>query len=272
MSHPSIAISAEGLTKRYGDDVVAVDSLDLAVERGTVYGFLGPNGAGKTTTMRLLTTLTKPTSGTASVAGVPITDRARLTERIGYLPAEPPVFDELTGREYLRYIARLRELDDGVEAQIDAYLDRFGLADADRRIDGYSTGMKKKIGVIGSVLHDPDVLFLDEPTSGLDPRAARTMRETIAELADREMTVFLSTHILPVADELADTIGVIHEGRLVAEDSPEALKSRASSTDDVDLETVFLEVTQEDTAQQHSAERSEPAADGTMAAASEDHD
>ncbi len=244
-----IAIAAEDLTKRYGD-VLAVDSLDLAVERGEVYGFLGPNGAGKTTTMRMLTSLTKPTDGTASVAGIPVTDRAALTEQIGYLPAEPPVFDELTGREYLRYVARLRELDgEAVEAEIERYLDRFDLDDADRRIDGYSTGMKKKIGVIGSVLHDPAVLFLDEPTSGLDPRAARTMRETIAELAEREMTVFLSTHILPVADELADTVGVISDGRLVAEGPPEKLKARAEAADGhADLETVFLEVTRENAA------------------------
>ncbi len=247
MSPTDVAISTDGLTKRYGEDVLAVDSLDLSVERGAVYGFLGPNGAGKTTTMRMLTTLTKPTSGTASVAGVSITDRAALTERIGYLPAEPPVFEELTGREYLRYVARLRELDgEEVDRRIETYLDRFDLADGDRRIDGYSTGMKKKIGVIGTVLHDPDVLFLDEPTSGLDPRAARTMRETIAELAEQEMTVFLSTHILPVADELADTIGVIHDGKLVAEGPPEELKARAEDTDDADLETVFLEVTRKD--------------------------
>ncbi len=244
-----LAISAEDLTKRYGD-VLAVDSLELAVERGKVYGFLGPNGAGKTTTMRMLTSLTKPTSGKASVAGVPATDRATLTERIGYLPAEPPVFDELTGREYLRYVARLRELDGAaVEEEIERYLDRFALDDADRRIDGYSTGMKKKLGVIGTVLHDPDVLFLDEPTSGLDPRAARTMRETIADLAEREMTVFLSTHILPVADELADTVGVISDGRLVAEGTPAELKARADADGHADLETVFLDVTREQTAQ-----------------------
>ena len=259
MSEQTAAIETDGLTKRYGRDVLAVDDLDLAVKRGDVYGFLGPNGAGKTTTMRILTTLTKPTSGTASVAGIPVTDRAALTERIGYLPAEPPVFDELTGREYLRYVARLRELDgEDVERRVEAYLDRFELADADRRIDGYSTGMKKKLGVIGTILHDPDVLFLDEPTSGLDPRAARTMRETIADLADREMTVFLSTHILPVADELADRLGVINEGRLVAEGSPAELKARAEADDgDADLETVFLNVTRrEETAREQTVTES----------------
>ncbi|ERG89682.1 MAG: ABC-type multidrug transport system, ATPase component [halophilic archaeon J07HX5] len=238
------AIETDGLTKQYGT-VTAVSELKLSIGRGEVYGFLGPNGAGKTTTMRLLTTLTEPTAGTGIVAGVPVTNRAALTERIGYLPAEPPVFDELTGREYLRYIARLRELDDETATgQIEQYLDRFELSADNRRIEGYSTGMQKKLGVIGAVLHDPDVLFLDEPTSGLDPRAARTMRETIAELAEQEMTVFLSTHVLPIADELADTIGVIHDGKLVAEGPPTELTAR--SADGTDLESVFLELTRED--------------------------
>jgi ABC-2 type transport system ATP-binding protein len=256
MGDGDAAISARGLTKRYGE-VVAVRDLDMTVERGTVYGFLGPNGAGKTTTMRMLTTLTKPSAGQAQVAGFDVTDRGRVTAQIGYLPAEPPVFDELTGREYLRYITRLRELDEDVaETRIEELLGGFDmLADADRRIDGYSTGMKKKLGIIGATVHEPAVLFLDEPTSGLDPRAARTMRDTIADLADRDMTVFLSTHLLSVADELADVVGVIHEGDLVAQGEPTALKDRMETTSAVDLETVFLELT----AQERRAEKSEHA-------------
>ena len=240
-------IRTEGLTKRYGE-VVAVRDLDMTVESGTVYGFLGPNGAGKTTTMRMLTTLTEPTAGTARVAGHDVSNRGRVTEHIGYLPAEPPVFDELTGREYLRYIARLRELDgEAAETRIEELLSRFDvLADADRRIDGYSTGMKKKLGIVGATLHEPAVLFLDEPTSGLDPRAARTMRDTIADLAEHDMTVFLSTHLLSVADELADVVGVIHESDLVAQGEPETLKDRMETTSAVDLETVFLELTAEE--------------------------
>lgn len=225
---------------------MAVDHLDLEVPSGVVYAFLGPNGAGKTTTIRMLTSLTKPTSGSATVAGVSIANRATLTERIGYLPADPPVFEELTGWEYLRFLARLHERDtpETMDA-IEAYLDRFALSeDADRRISGYSTGMRKKIGVIGTVFHEPDVLFLDEPTSGLDPRAARTMREMIAELADRDMTVFLSTHILPVAQELADSVGVIHQGSLVAEDTSQGLIDRVEDGAG-DLESAFLAVTTE---------------------------
>ena len=253
MSEP--AVVADGLAKRF-DDELAVSGLSLSIPSGSVYGFLGPNGAGKTTTMRMLTTLTEPTSGTARVAGAPISDRAAITDRIGYLPADPPVFEELTGREHLRYVARLHELT-GADAssRIDDLLDRFDLAgDADRRISSYSTGMQKKIGVIGSILHDPDVVFLDEPTSGLDPRAARTMRETLAELADRDMTVFLSTHVLPVVDELADTIGVIDDGELVAEAPPEELKARVEERGEADLETAFLDITRTDAATEDEAD------------------
>ncbi|WP_439027646.1 ABC transporter ATP-binding protein [Haloarchaeobius sp. DT45] len=240
------AIETDGLTKEY-DGTRAVDDLDLDIEPGTVYGFLGPNGAGKTTTMRMLTTLIRPSSGTARVAGEPVTDRDAVTPNIGYLPEEPPLYDELTGREQLTYIAGLRDLpDDEARERIDSLLRRFDLyEDADKRIDAYSKGMRQKTGVIQAVLHRPDVVFLDEPTSGLDPRAARTMRDTIADLAEQRMTVFLSTHILPVVDELADRIGVLHDGRLVAEGSPEELKRRAETGEGRSLEEVFLEVTTE---------------------------
>jgi len=241
------AIAADGLTKRYGDET-AVSDLSLSIPAGDVYGFLGPNGAGKTTTMRMLTALTAPAAGEARVAGVPVSDRATLTERIGYLPADPPVFDELTGREHLRYVARLHELpDDEAADRIDDLLARFDLTeDADRRIEGYSTGMAKKVGVIAALVHEPAVVFLDEPTSGLDPRAARTMRDTIAAVADRDVTVFLSSHVLSVVDELADTVGVIDDGELVAEASPAELKRRARDDGEADLETAFLDITEDD--------------------------
>ncbi|QRV13678.1 ABC transporter ATP-binding protein [Haloterrigena salifodinae] len=252
------AIETDGLTKRYGE-TTAVSDLTMDVDRGTVYGFLGPNGAGKTTTMRMLTTLTRPTSGTARVAGQPITDRNAVTPHIGYLPEEPPIYDELTGREQLEYAAGLRDLPEAESSErIESMLERFDLReDAGRRIEGYSKGMRQKVGVIQAVLHQPAVAFLDEPTSGLDPRAARTMRETIADLADQEMTIFLSTHILPVVDELADEIGVLHKGKLVAQGDPEELKSRAETGEARSLEEAFLEVTQETPeAEERSAEPS----------------
>jgi len=257
-----LAIDADGLGKRYGE-TVAVRDVSLAVERGTVYGFLGPNGAGKTTTMRMLTTLTRPTSGTARVAGESVTDRPAVTAHLGYLPEEPPVYDELTGREQLSYVAGLRSIPESAAGErIDALLERFDLADAaDRRVGGYSTGMVQKLGVIQAILHEPAVVFLDEPTSGLDPRAARTMRETIAALADRDMTVFLSTHVLSVVDELADEVGVLLDGELVAEGSPAALKSRAAGGER-SLEAAFMDVTTPDGAGGTADARGRDVADG----------
>ena len=241
------AIETDGLTKRF-DETTVVDDLDLTVPAESVYGFLGPNGAGKTTTMRMLTTLATPTSGTARIVGNPVTDREAVVSHVGYLPEEPPLYDELTGREQLRYVAGLRDVDDdAADERIDALLDRFDLTDdADDRVGTYSKGMKQKAALVQAILHEPDVVFLDEPTSGLDPRAARTVRDLVAELTDRGMTVFLSTHILPVVEELADTVGVLYDGDLVAEDSPERLTHRAES--EQSLEEVFLDVTSEEPA------------------------
>lgn len=241
-STSEIAVRTENLTKRYGNET-AVDQLSLSIPNGVVFGLLGSNGAGKTTTFRMLTTLTEPTEGTATVAGASITDRVAVTEQIGYLPAEPPVFESLTGREQLRYISRLQELPpDSATRRIDSLLAQFDLqTDADRRISEYSTGMRKKIGIIGTLLHDPDVVFLDEPTSGLDPRAARTVRGMIGQLTERDTTVILCSHILPVVSDVADLVGVIHDGELVAEGTPAEIQSGAGSASD--LETAFLDIT-----------------------------
>lgn len=243
----TMAISANGLTKQYGA-TTAVDQLRLSIPSGTVYGFLGPNGAGKTTTIRMLVTLLRPTSGTASLVGNPITERDRVTPHIGYLPESPPLYEELTGREQLEYIAGLRDIPENEAAQrINELLGLFDLTeDADTRISTYSKGMKQKTGIIQAILHDPAVVFLDEPTSGLDPRAARTVKETIADLSAGDTTVFLSTHILPVVDELADTVGVLFDGRLVAEGAPEQLKRRAETAEERTLEDAFLELTSSD--------------------------
>jgi len=259
----SPAIEAEGLTKRFGD-VEAVVDLDLSISQSTVYGFLGPNGSGKTTTMRMLTSLTRPTSGTARVVGVDVSDRNELIEHIGYLPEEPPLFDELTAREQLRHVAALHDIDaQTADKRIDRYLDRFDLADAaDRRQEGYSTGMRKKVGLIQTVIHEPTVLFLDEPTSGLDPRAARTVKDLIAELAAGETTVFLSTHILSVVDELGDAVGVLNEGRLVAEGAPAELKRRAESGEAGSLEDAFLSITTDHAAAEGETDAATPESDG----------
>lgn len=235
------AIETSALTKEYGE-TTAVDGLDLSISEGTVYGLLGPNGSGKTTTMRMLTTLTKPTSGEARVMGDSVEDREAVIEHIGYLSEESPLYDELTAREQLEYVADLRDVpDDVAQERIEDYLSRFGLSEeADDRISTYSKGMRRKTSITQTLLHDPDVAFFDEPTSGLDPRAARTVRELVEELSDRDMTVFVSTHILPVVEEVADVVGVLYEGRLVAEGETDELKDGAESGT---LEDVFIEVT-----------------------------
>jgi len=238
------AIDTTELTKRY-DETLAVEDLDLSISDGVVYGFLGPNGAGKTTTMRMLTGLTRPTNGTGTVADASITDRDSLRPQIGYLPEEPPLYDQATAYEQLDYAAGLRDLPaERTQERIDTLLDELDLtSDASTRIADYSKGMRQKVAYIQAVLHEPDVVFLDEPTSGLDPRAARTIREMITELADAGTTVFLSTHILSVVEEVADTVGILYDGRLVAEGSPADLERRAETGETRSLEDAFLELT-----------------------------
>ncbi|KDE60241.1 daunorubicin ABC transporter ATPase [Halostagnicola sp. A56] len=238
------SISTNDLTKEY-DGTTAVDGLSLEVEPGTVYGFLGPNGAGKTTTIKMLTALIRPTSGSGRVAGVPITDREQLVEHIGYLPESPPIHEELTAREQLEYHGGLRGMGPAeIDERIEPLLERLDLAaDADDRVVTYSKGMRQKTGLIQAIMHEPDVVFLDEPTSGLDPRVARTVREVITELADSGTTVFLSTHILPVVERIATQVGILYEGELVEEGTPEELVERMETGDDSTLEDVFLDVT-----------------------------
>ncbi|MEF8883339.1 MAG: ABC transporter ATP-binding protein [Halapricum sp.] len=242
MTAPSPAISTRSLTKRYGQ-TTAVDSLNLAVPSGVVYGFLGPNGAGKTTTMRMLTGLVEPTNGDAFVADTHCTERRYLVDHIGLLPEEPPLYSELTGREQLQFAADLRDVPwERIEDRVLGLVESLDLLDdIDRRIDGYSKGMKQKTAFVQAVQHDPDVVFLDEPTSGLDPRAARTLRELIVDLAAEDTTVFLSTHILPVVEEIADRVGVLYDGRLVSEGSPAELTAGVDG--EADLEDAFLELT-----------------------------
>lgn len=232
------AIETRGVTKRFGG-VVAVDNLDLSIPFGTVYGFVGPNGAGKTTTLRMLVGLLEPDDGAALVDGIDAADRGELTETLGYLPAEAPLYDELTGREQLQYAAQFRRLDDG--DRVDAFLTRYDLLDAaDRRIDGYSTGMRRKLGLAQATLHEPSVLILDEPLNGLDPRATRTVRELIDEVSDTGTAVMISSHDLATIESLCDRVGIVNDGRLVADDDPEAL---SASVAEGDLETAVLELT-----------------------------
>lgn len=240
-------IKTASLTKQYGN-TLAVDDLGLTVSTGEIYGFLGPNGAGKTTTMRMLTTLLAPTSGQAWINGTSIYDRDAVRSQIGYLPESPPLYAELSAREQLSLAADLRDVPtDYATERIDSLLDRFQWsAVADEPIADYSTGMRQMVAFIQAILHEPPVVFLDEPTAGLDPRAARTLREMIVELKDEGTTIFLSTHILPVVEDVADTVGVLYEGQLAAEGTPADLTHRAETGDHQTLEEAFLDLTSDE--------------------------
>jgi ABC-2 type transport system ATP-binding protein len=225
----SVAIVAEALSRRF-DDSTAVDELDLQIERGEIYGFLGPNGAGKSTTVRMLCTLLGPTSGRATVHGVDVASQPdRVRTHIGVALQDVALDPKQTGTELLRLQARLYGL---TRSETDRRLDELAqivdLGDAlERRIATYSGGMKRRLDLAAALVHNPDVLFLDEPTTGLDPVSRVRVWDEVRRLnAQLGMTIFLTTQYLEEADELADRVGIIDGGRLVAEGTPVELKRR----------------------------------------------
>jgi len=221
-------IVARGLTRHFGE-VRAVDGVDLEVAPGEVYGFLGPNGAGKTTITRMLCTLLRPTAGSATVAGFDVMREARQVRlAIGVTLQEGALDDKLTGRELLRLQGRFYGLSRAeAERRIDEVSPILDIAAIDRRIGTYSGGMKRRLDVAASLIHNPRILFLDEPTTGLDPVSRAAVWEQVARLrADFGMTIFLTTQYLEEADALADRVGIIDEGLLRAEGPPEELKRR----------------------------------------------
>jgi ABC-2 type transport system ATP-binding protein len=207
----------------------AVDGVSLRVEPGEIYGFLGPNGAGKSTTVHILTTLLPPTEGSARVAGHDVrTDGRAVRDEIGVALQEAALDPFLTGREHMRLQGGLHGLaPDQIKPRADALLERVGLAEAaDRRVGGYSGGMKRRLDLALALIHGPRILFLDEPTTGLDIQSRTALWEEVEGLADDEgVTVFLTTQYLEEADALADRVGIIDHGRLVAEGTPAALKA-----------------------------------------------
>ncbi len=220
------AIVCEGLTRRFGD-ALAVDEVTLAIRRGEVFALLGPNGAGKTTMVRMLCGLLAPTAGRVRVAGVDVPDGGDVFARVGLLTESPGLYERLTLRENLALFASLHALDEATaRARIDALLARLSLADrADDRVGTFSKGMMQKVALARALLHEPAVVFLDEPTAGLDPESCAGVRAMIRELRDRGCTVFLTTHRLDEADELADRVG-IYRTRLLAVDTVAGLRAR----------------------------------------------
>ena len=235
------AIEADGLVKRYGE-VQALDGVDLHVEAGTVFGLLGPNGAGKSTTVRILTTLSRPDSGAARVAGHDVlTQPVAVRRAIGVVGQKHGSDPEATGRENLVLQGELYGIA-AVKARAAEMLERFGLADAaDRQVKTYSGGMERRLDVALGLIHRPQVLFLDEPTTGLDPEARAELWAEIERLAREErMTILLTTHYLEEADRLAAQLAIVDRGRIVARGTPDELKAELQG------DTVQVELTEPD--------------------------
>lgn len=221
-------IEANGLTKVF-DDFVAVDDLSLQVEAGSVFAFLGPNGAGKTTTIRMLTSILEPTRGWARVNGLDVVrDAAQVRASVGVLTEQHGLYERMKAAEYLDFFGRIYHLPRQVRRErAEALMARFGLADAmQRRVGDFSKGMKQKLALVRAMLHDPPVLLLDEPTSAMDPQSAKQVRDAILELKHDRRTIVLTTHNLTEAQQLADRIGVIRRGKLIANGTFEELSRR----------------------------------------------
>ncbi len=231
---------------RYYASLAAVQDLSLTVEQGELFGFLGPNGAGKTTTIRMIVGLLRPTAGRVTVAGHDVQQEPlAVKQAVGYLAQTPLLYDRLTGREFLRFLGGLYSLtDEKTEARTEYLLAMMELSDkADQLIESYSGGMRHKIGLCGALLHDPSVLVLDEPLAGLDPHSARRVKDLLRDLCRQGRTVFLSTHVLEVAERVCDRVGILDQGRLVAVGTMEALRAQARTTEETTLEDLFLQLT-----------------------------
>jgi ABC-2 type transport system ATP-binding protein len=231
-------IEVQHLTKRYGP-TTAVDDVSFRVEKGEVLGFLGPNGAGKTTTMRVLTGYMPPTEGKAIVAGFDVFDQPiEAKRRTGYLPETPPLYPEMTVRDYLTFVAKIKGLAKKSRvARVNEVMERTRVADmANRHCGKLSKGYRQRVGLAQSLLHNPEVLILDEPTAGLDPKQIIDTRRLIKELGG-DHTIILSTHILPEVSQTCQRVVIINKGRVVAVDTPDNLTSRLRGS-----ETMFVQV------------------------------
>jgi ABC-2 type transport system ATP-binding protein len=243
-------IRCVALRKTYGS-LVAVDDLELSIEAGEVFGFLGPNGAGKTTTIRMMIGLLEPTSGTVLLGGHDIAKDPEAAKAVtGYVPDQPFLYDKLTGIEFLRFVGGLYGLDRAeLETRSADLLDEFVLIErAAELIETYSHGMKQRLALAAALIHRPRILILDEPMVGMDPQGALALRRLLGALAASGVTIFLSTHSLPVAEELCDRIGILDQGRLIALGSLHELRTGSADRSfrepfDDSLEAVFLRLT-----------------------------
>lgn len=234
------------LTKRFGE-LVAVNNVSLTVRRGEFFALLGPNAAGKTTTIKLIAGLMKPTAGAARVAGFDVqAEPLEARRRLAYVPDFPFLYDKLTPWEFLRFTGQLFQMrEDCIEAAARDLVARFNLEPyLSKPIEGLSHGTKQRVAIVSALLHDPQVFVIDEPMVGLDPQHARIVKDVLKERSLDGMTVFVSTHQLSVAEEMADRIGILHQGRLIAVGSLDELRRQSGS--DGALEKCFLALTAEE--------------------------
>jgi ABC-2 type transport system ATP-binding protein len=237
-------IEAIELTKQFSE-FTAVDKLSFQVNPGEIYGLLGPNGSGKSTTMRMLLGLLKPTGGTARIMGFDIKDQIVDAKRVmGYVPEEPVLPERLTGWEYANYVSDIWRIPRGAdrEEELDELLTLLDIKDAsDDIIETYSKGMSRKISLVAALIHQPKVLILDEMQAGIDPRGAATIKEILNGLRERGATILMTTHILEIAEQICDRIGIINDGKMVAEGSMDELRKQAEGQKS--LEDIFLALT-----------------------------
>jgi len=234
-------IEVEGLIKRYGD-FTAIEDVSFRVKKGEIVGFLGPNGAGKTTTMRVITGFLPATEGKVHVAGFGVFEEPmEVKKRIGYLPEQPPVYNDMTVQEYLRFVAKIKGVPRSERSSaMDRVVQRCGLKDVLKTVIGkLSKGYKQRVGLAQAMIHDPEVLILDEPTIGLDPKQIIEIRKLIKSLSG-DHTIILSTHILQEVSMICERVIIVHEGRVVADDTLEDITAQGT------LESMFLKHTTED--------------------------
>lgn len=235
-------IEVQHLVKKFGT-LTAVDDVSLSVERGQFFAVLGPNAAGKTTLIKLLAGLLKPTSGFAKIAGFDVqTDPLEARRRMAYVPDFPFLYDKLTPWEFFRFTGQIFQMSEArIQSASRELIPRFGLdAFVEKPIEGLSHGTRQRVAILSALMHDPEVFVIDEPMVGLDPHHARVVKDILKERTLKGMTVFLSTHQLYVAEEMADQIGIMHQGKLIALGTADELRKRSGEKG---LEQIFLSLT-----------------------------
>ncbi|MDZ4786906.1 MAG: ABC transporter ATP-binding protein [bacterium] len=239
-------IELKNLEKRYGN-FCAVNDISLTIEPGEIFAFLGVNGAGKTTTIRMMTGILQPTAGSISIGGFDLSKNPEKAKSItGYIPDRPYIYPKLTGREFLYFVGSLYKVSKKECAKrVQELLQQFSLVEwQNEMVESYSHGMKQRLATCAALVHKPKILIVDEPMVGLDPRGARMFKDALREFADRGMTIFLSTHSLDVAEELADRLAIIQKGKIISIGTLNEIKARSGFIDK-GLELLFLQLTEE---------------------------